>query len=58
MQYGPVPDFPHAGRIVVITGGGSGIGFAFATLRHARGARVLVGDLKLTDEAARYISEP
>lgn len=57
MQYGPVPDFPLSGKIVAITGGGSGIGFAFATLCHARGARVLVGDLKLTEEAAKYISE-
>lgn len=57
MQYGPVPNFPLADKIVVITGGGSGIGFAFATLCHVRGARVLIGDLKLTDDAARYISE-
>lgn len=56
-QYGPVPDFPIDGKIVAITGGGSGIGFAFAKLCHSRGARVLIGDLKLVAEAEQYLSQ-
>lgn len=56
-QYGPVPDFPVKGKIVAITGGGSGIGFSFTKLCHEHGARVLVGDLKLTAEAEDYISK-
>ncbi|KAK0354700.1 hypothetical protein LTR91_012282 [Friedmanniomyces endolithicus] len=46
-QYGPVPEFPVKDKIVVITGG----------LCHSKGARVLVGDLKLTKEAEEYISQ-
>ena len=40
-----------------MTGGGSGIGFAFAKACHAKGARVLIGDLKLTSEAEEYVSK-
>jgi NAD(P)-dependent dehydrogenase (short-subunit alcohol dehydrogenase family) len=40
-----------------VTGGGSGIGFAFAKACHGKGARVLIGDLKLTDEADQYVSK-
>ena len=39
-----------------ITGAGGGIGFALAKLCHTKGARVLIGDLKLTKEAEDYIS--
>lgn len=56
-QYGPVPDFPVKGKIVAITGGGSGIGFALAELCHRNGARVLIGDLKLTGDAEKYVSQ-
>lgn len=56
-QYGPVSDFPVKGKIVAITGGGSGIGFAFAKLCHLQGARALIGDLKLVPEAEQYISQ-
>ncbi|KAK0307004.1 hypothetical protein LTR91_014586 [Friedmanniomyces endolithicus] len=56
-QYGPVSDFPVKDKIVVITGGGSGIGLALVKLCHSKGARVLVGDLKLTKEAEEYISQ-
>jgi NAD(P)-dependent dehydrogenase (short-subunit alcohol dehydrogenase family) len=46
---GPVPDGPVArdlaGRVVLVTGGGSGIGAACARLLTARGARVLIADI-------------
>ncbi|KAK3710701.1 hypothetical protein LTR37_010120 [Vermiconidia calcicola] len=35
-QYGPVGDFPVSGRIVAVTGGGSGIGFAFVKACHSK----------------------
>ncbi|KAK0278778.1 hypothetical protein LTR35_009043 [Friedmanniomyces endolithicus] len=56
-QYGPISDFPVKDKIVVITGGGSGIAFALVKLCHSKGARVLVGDLKLTKEAEEYVSQ-
>ena len=56
-QYGPVPEFPVKGKIVAITGGGSGIGLALVKLCHSQGARVLIGDLKLTKEAEEYMSQ-
>ncbi|KAK3115931.1 hypothetical protein LTR53_004262 [Teratosphaeriaceae sp. CCFEE 6253] len=56
-KYGPVPEFPVKNKIVVITGGGSGIGLALVKLCHSKGARVLIGDLKLTAEAAAYIEQ-
>jgi NAD(P)-dependent dehydrogenase (short-subunit alcohol dehydrogenase family) len=34
-----------AGRVAVITGGGSGIGFAAGRRMHAEGARIVVGDI-------------
>jgi NAD(P)-dependent dehydrogenase (short-subunit alcohol dehydrogenase family) len=43
--------------ISAVTGGGSGIGFAFAKLCHSKGARVLLGDLKLTKEAEEYAAK-
>lgn len=55
-NHGPVEDFPVEAKIVLVTGGGSGIGFAFARLCHENGARVLIGDLKLTPEAQHYLS--
>lgn len=55
-QYGPVPHFSVKGKIVAITGGGGGIGFAFAKLCQSEGARVLIGDLKLVPDAEQYLS--
>lgn len=54
-KYGPVLDISIKDKIVAITGGGSGIGFAFAKLCFENGARVLIGDLKLTAEAEQYV---
>lgn len=50
-----VGDFPVKGKILLITGGGSGIGFAFAKLFHSRGGRVVIGDLKLTSGAEDFL---
>lgn len=48
----PFGDFPIHGKIVVVTGAGSGINLAFAQLAHKKGARgVVIGDLRLTEEA-------
>ena len=49
--YGPCGPLPLAGRIVLITGGGSGIGLAFAIQCLSHSALVIVGDLNLTEEA-------
>lgn len=50
-----VGDFPAKGKILLITGGGSGIGLSFAKLFHSRGGRVLIGDLKLTSAAEQFL---
>ena len=55
MGHGPVNDFPLADRIVLITGGGSGIGLAFAQLCCESGARAVIADLKLTDEGQKFV---
>lgn len=59
-SHGPVGDFPiDSSKIVLITGGGSGIGLALVELCVKAGARVLIGDLKLTNEAQQYLdSQP
>lgn len=52
-----VGNFPAKDKILLITGGGSGIGLSFAKLFHARGGRVLIGDLKLTSQAEAFLHE-
>ena len=47
---GPCGPLDLKDRIVLITGGGSGIGFAFAQLCLAASARVVIGDINLTPE--------
>lgn len=52
-----VGNFPVEDKILLITGGGSGIGLSFAKLFRSRGGRVLIGDLKLTKEAEAFLHE-
>lgn len=46
-----------SGRVAFVTGGGSGIGFAFVQQLHAAGAKVLIADLALRPETAAWIAE-
>ncbi|MCJ1486202.1 hypothetical protein MMC06_006378 [Schaereria dolodes] len=50
-----VGDLPLPKRIVVVTGGGSGINLAFARLANTQGASVIIADLRLTDEAEEFV---
>lgn len=50
-----VGDFAIKDKILLVTGGGSGIGLSFAKQFHAKGGRVLIGDLKLTDDAEAFL---
>lgn len=50
-----VGDFSVKGKILLITGGGSGIGLSFAKLFHSRGGRVVIGGLKLTSSAEAFL---
>lgn len=52
-----VGDFAVEGKILLITGGGSGIGLAFTKHFVAKGGRVLIGDLKLTGEGEAFLRE-
>ncbi|KAI9727257.1 MAG: hypothetical protein M1828_006876 [Chrysothrix sp. TS-e1954] len=52
-----VGDFPVKGKIALVTGGGSGINFAFSRLAVENGARIVIVDLKLTAEAEEFVSK-
>ncbi|OJD31453.1 nad-binding protein [Diplodia corticola] len=50
-----VGDFPLKGKIVVVTGGGSGIGFEIVKLAVSAGAKVVVADLTLGDASEAFV---
>jgi NAD(P)-dependent dehydrogenase (short-subunit alcohol dehydrogenase family) len=50
-----VGDFPLKGKIAVVTGAGSGINLSFAKFAVQAGARVIVADLKLTEEGEKFM---
>lgn len=52
----PCGDLPLKSKIVLVTGGGSGINLSFVKLAVQREARgVIIGDLKLTPEAEKFV---
>lgn len=48
-------DFPLSGKIVVVTGAGSGINLSYAQLAVREGAKVLVADLRLTADGEKFL---
>ncbi|CAN8105080.1 unnamed protein product [Discula destructiva] len=50
-----VGDFPVKSKILLITGGGSGTGLAFAKLFNPKDGRVIIGDLELTAAAEDFL---
>lgn len=50
-----VGDYNIKDKILLITGGGSGIGLSFAKQFHAKGGRVVIGDLKLSPDAEAFV---
>ncbi|KAH7351467.1 hypothetical protein BKA66DRAFT_575561 [Pyrenochaeta sp. MPI-SDFR-AT-0127] len=50
----PVGDISLHGKIVVVTGGGSGIHLAFSKAAHAQGAKVIIADLRLSEDAGTF----
>lgn len=53
----PFGDFPLRDKILIVTGGGSGIGLSFTKLAHTSGARIVLGDLRLTPEASTFVQD-
>jgi NAD(P)-dependent dehydrogenase (short-subunit alcohol dehydrogenase family) len=50
-----VGDFPLKDKIAIVTGGGSGINLSFAQFAVQHGARVIVADLKLTEDGEKFM---
>lgn len=48
-------DFPLNGKIAVVTGAGSGINLSFAQFAVQAGARVIIADLKLTEDGEKFM---
>ncbi|KFY29479.1 hypothetical protein V491_00009 [Pseudogymnoascus sp. VKM F-3775] len=50
------PKFPITEKIVVVTGGGSGIGLCYVMLARAQGAKkVIIADITLTEKAQEFM---
>jgi len=47
--------FPLNGKIAVVTGAGSGINLSFAQLAVQAGARVIVADLRRTEDCEKFL---
>jgi NAD(P)-dependent dehydrogenase (short-subunit alcohol dehydrogenase family) len=52
----PFGDFPLKSKIVLVTGAGSGINLSFARFCVQKDARVIVADLKLTEDGERFMA--
>ncbi|KAJ5697814.1 NAD(P)-binding protein [Penicillium malachiteum] len=48
-------DFAFLNKIVLVTGGGSGISFEFIRLAYTKGANILIADLQLGEEAKKLV---
>ncbi|GKZ36635.1 hypothetical protein AbraIFM66950_007810 [Aspergillus brasiliensis] len=48
-------DFPIDNKIVLVTGGGSGIGLQLCRQAAAQGARIIIADLRLIPEAQQFV---
>ncbi|GKZ21766.1 hypothetical protein AbraIFM66951_008770 [Aspergillus brasiliensis] len=48
-------DFPIDNKIVLVTGGGSGIGLQLCRQAAAHGARIIIADLRLIPEAQQFV---
>lgn len=54
---GSTPRQSVEGKVAIVTGGGSGIGYCFCALLHSKGCNVIIGDLRLTEDAEKLVSE-
>ncbi|KAI1623927.1 hypothetical protein EDD37DRAFT_592242 [Exophiala viscosa] len=52
----PCGDLALTNSVVLITGGGSGINFAFSKLVFEAGAKILIADLTLTEDARKFVA--
>ncbi|KAJ9608360.1 hypothetical protein H2200_007348 [Cladophialophora chaetospira] len=51
-------DFPVSGKNAIVTGGASGINFAFVKLLTSKGTNVIVGDIQESDAFREFEKEP